>query len=225
MTRALFTTCGRNILPAPKRSPTTFMPSISGPSMTSQRTVRTSMRASSVSATTKSSMPFTSACVKPLRDRQACAIRDPAPRAAWPAVTLEARRDASMQPVRSRRHGDSAPRLRHASRSSGSDVVVDRQLAGVDDAHVHAVVDGVVQEHRVHRLAHRIVAAERERHVARRRRSPWMSGSFSLMSRRGVDEGLAVAVVLLHARGDGEDIRVEDDVLGREADLFSVSTL
>ena len=35
MTRALFTTCGRNILPAPKRSPTTFIPAISGPSMTS----------------------------------------------------------------------------------------------------------------------------------------------------------------------------------------------
>ena len=33
--RALFTTCGRNILPAPNRSPTIFMPSISGPSMTS----------------------------------------------------------------------------------------------------------------------------------------------------------------------------------------------
>ena len=34
MTRALLTTWGRNILPAPNRSPTTFMPAISGPSMT-----------------------------------------------------------------------------------------------------------------------------------------------------------------------------------------------
>src|ERR1022692_3451453 len=33
MTRALLTTWGKNILPAPKRSPTTFMPSMSGPSM------------------------------------------------------------------------------------------------------------------------------------------------------------------------------------------------
>ena len=37
ITRALLTTCGRNILPAPNRSPTTFMPSISGPSMTCKR--------------------------------------------------------------------------------------------------------------------------------------------------------------------------------------------
>ena len=34
MTRADLTTCGRNILPAPKRSPTTDMPAIRGPSMT-----------------------------------------------------------------------------------------------------------------------------------------------------------------------------------------------
>ena len=34
MTRALLTTCGRNILPEPNRSPTTFMPSMSGPSIT-----------------------------------------------------------------------------------------------------------------------------------------------------------------------------------------------
>ena len=33
-TRADLTTCGRNILPAPNRSPTTFMLSISGPSIT-----------------------------------------------------------------------------------------------------------------------------------------------------------------------------------------------
>ena len=35
ITRADLTTCGRNILPEPNRSPTTFMPSISGPSITS----------------------------------------------------------------------------------------------------------------------------------------------------------------------------------------------
>ncbi len=36
---------------------------------------------------------------------------------------------------------------------------------------------------------------------------------------RGVDEVDGVVVVLLHAGGDGEDVRVEDDVLGRKADL------
>ena len=31
---------------------------------------------------------------------------------------------------------------------------------------------------------------------------------------------MRVVVVLLDAGGDGEDVRVEDDVLGREADLL-----
>ena len=47
----------------------------------------------------------------------------------------------------------------------GRDVVIDRQLAGVDDAHVHAGGDGVKQEHRVDRPAHGLIAAETERHV------------------------------------------------------------
>ena len=50
MTRALLTTWGRNILPAPNRSPTTFIPAISGPSMTSSGRAAGS-RASSVSST------------------------------------------------------------------------------------------------------------------------------------------------------------------------------
>ena len=37
---------------------------------------------------------------------------------------------------------------------------------------------------------------------------------------RRLDEIDAVVVVLLDAGGDGEDVRVEDDVLGREADLL-----
>ena len=45
------------------------------------------------------------------------------------------------------------------------DVVIDDHLPGIDDAHIHAGLDGVIQEHRMHRLAHRLVAAERERQV------------------------------------------------------------
>ena len=46
------------------------------------------------------------------------------------------------------------------------DLFVDGDLAGVDDAHVEAGLDGVVQKGRVHRLADRLVAAEGERDVA-----------------------------------------------------------
>ena len=47
----------------------------------------------------------------------------------------------------------------------GLDLLVDLEHAGVDDAHVHAGLDGVVEERGVHRLADVVVAAEAERDV------------------------------------------------------------
>ena len=67
MTRADLTTCGKNILPWPNKSPTTFMPSINGPSMTCMgRPPASAMaaRASSVSSTMNSVMPCTMAWLK-----------------------------------------------------------------------------------------------------------------------------------------------------------------
>ena len=58
ITRADLTTCGRNILPAPKRSPTRFIPSIRDPSMTS-RGLSEARRASSTSSKTYVSTPLT----------------------------------------------------------------------------------------------------------------------------------------------------------------------
>ena len=60
ITRALLTTWGRNILPSPKRSPTTRMPSMRGPSITA-RAEGIPRRASSASRSTWSMMPFTTA--------------------------------------------------------------------------------------------------------------------------------------------------------------------
>ena len=48
----------------------------------------------------------------------------------------------------------------------------------------------------------------------------WTCGSCGADLPRRLDEGDAVAVVLLDAGGDGEDVGIEDDVLGREARLL-----
>ena len=48
----------------------------------------------------------------------------------------------------------------HPLEQCGRDVRVQRQCAGIHDPHVHPSGDGVVQEHAVDGLAHRIVAAE-----------------------------------------------------------------
>lgn len=43
---------------------------------------------------------------------------------------------------------------------------------------------------------------------------------FSLDPPRGLDEGAAVIIVFLDAGRNGEDVGIEDDVLGRKTDLF-----
>ncbi|MNU89870.1 hypothetical protein D3C71_797220 [compost metagenome] len=97
--------------------------------------------------------------------------------------------------------------------------VVDRHGAGVDDTHVHARGDRVVQEHRVDRLAHGLVATERERYV--RYAAGYMAVRQRLLDDAGgFDEVDRVVVMLFNAGGDGEDVRVEDDVLRREADVI-----
>ena len=97
------------------------------------------------------------------------------------------------------------------------DLVVDRQDASVDDGHVEARCDRVVQEDRVDRLAHAVVAAERERHV-RHAAGGSRSGELHLQPLDGLNERDGVGVVFFHTRGDREDVCVEDDVLRLEAD-------
>ena len=98
------------------------------------------------------------------------------------------------------------------------DLLVDGELARVDDPHVRPGPDRVVQEGRMHRLAHGLVAAERERDVAHaaadlRQRKPGLDDAGRL------DEVDRIASVLFDAGGHGQDVRVEDDVLRREPDL------
>ncbi len=99
------------------------------------------------------------------------------------------------------------------------DLFVDVQLPGVDDPHVQPGADRVIEERRVHRPAHRVVAAEGERDVAHAA-GDLHAGEELLDLPRGLDEVHRVAVVLLDARADGEDVRIEDDVLRRHADLL-----
>ena len=99
------------------------------------------------------------------------------------------------------------------------DRIVNGELAGIDDAHVHARLDGMVEEDGVHRLAHRLVATEGEGQVG------YAAGNMDVRQRRGdlarrLDEIDAVIVMLLDTGGDREDVGIEDDILGREARDF-----
>ena len=76
--------------------------------------------------------------------------------------------------------------------------------------------DRVVEERRVHGPADGLVAAEGERQVRDAAAGPRARAAF-LDQRERVDERLGVAVVLGDAGGDGQHVRVEDDVFRREA--------
>src|SRR5690606_16489886 len=204
MTRADFTTCGRNIFPAPNRSPTTPMPSMSGPSMTSSGrppAAAISWRSSSVSSTTWSSMPLTSACVISSRtgsERHCSTVASAAaPLSAYsPAIS-------SSRSAASGRRPSTASSMR----------------SRVDAPHVHAGADRVEEEDGVDRLAHRVVAAEGERDV-RDAAADERTRQVLLDPAGGLDEVEPVPGVLLDAGRDREHVGVEDDVLGREPDLL-----
>ena len=92
------------------------------------------------------------------------------------------------------------------------DVLVDRELAGVDDPHVHSGADRVEQERRVKGLAHPIVAAKGKREVADAA-ADLGAGELLLDQPRCFDEIDPEAVVALESGRDREDVGIEDDVV------------
>ena len=99
------------------------------------------------------------------------------------------------------------------------DVLVNRQLPCIDDSHGQTRTNRVVQEYGMHRFAHRLVAAKRERHVADaaahvHRRQPLLDCSGRL------DEIQAVSIVFLDARGDRKNVRIENDVFRGEVQFL-----
>ena len=65
------------------------------------------------------------------------------------------------------------------------EIIDDRQGASVDDAHVHAGTNRVIQEYGVNRLTHGFVAAERKRHVG------YAAGDMAMRQRRADDSRVA----------------------------------
>ena len=106
----------------------------------------------------------------------------------------------------------------------GFQLVVHTDHAGVDNAHVHACLNGVVQEHGVDGFAHGLVAAEAERHVRHTTRHLG-ARQVLLDPAGGLNEVDRVVVVFFNAGGNGEDIGVEDDVFGREAHIVDQDSI
>ena len=202
-------------MPAPNRSPTTLMPSISGPSITSSGRPSFDARFFGVGLDVG---------VDALHQRVRKALLDGA---VAPLFGLLLARRAGARGLQRFAELDQAlggvgaaveQHVLDQLLQLGLDLLVHLEHAGIDDAHVHARRDGVIEKRRVHRLADLVVAAEAERDV-RDAAAHLRVRQVRLDPARGVDEVDRVVVVLLHAGGDGEDVGIEDDVFGREADL------
>ena len=210
MTRALFTTCGKNIFPAPNKSPTTLMPAMSGPSITSSGRLLF-CRASSVSASMKSTIPFTSACER-RSSTGACRHASFSIGVFSLALTLSAKSTSRSVASSRRLSSTSSTRVLQFR----LDLFVNGELTGVDDRHVESGLDGVKQKRRVHRFAHGVVAAKRKRNVAEAAAGA-RAGQIRLDPAHRFDEIDRVIAMLFETGRDGEDVRIENDVVRRNA--------
>ena len=98
-------------------------------------------------------------------------------------------------------------------------VFVNCKLAGVYDAHIHTRANSVIQESRVNRLAHNIVATKGERYVANAAAHQRVRQRGFDLARR-LDEIEAVVGVFFDARRDRKNIWIENDVGRVDANFF-----
>ena len=99
----------------------------------------------------------------------------------------------------------------------GRHIVVRQDAAGIHNCHIHAARNGMVEKHRVHGLAHIVVASERKRQVAHTAAN-LCSRQILLNPLHCKQEVKSIAFMLLDACGNGEYIRVENNVLRVEID-------
>ena len=101
---------------------------------------------------------------------------------------------------------------------------IDLQLSGIDDSHIEAGVDGVVQEGGVHGLSHHVVPSKGKRHIAESA-GGLDAGTLLFDPPHRLDKGDTVIGVLFHAGAHGQDVGVKDDVFGGKPDRLSKQTI
>ena len=95
------------------------------------------------------------------------------------------------------------------------DLLVHFEHPGIDDAHVEPGLNGVEEEGTVHRLPNMVVAPETKADVGDAA-ADLGEGQVGLNPSSRLDEVDGVVVVDLDPGGDGEDVRIENNVLRRE---------
>ena len=92
-------------------------------------------------------------------------------------------------------------------------------MTGVDDAHIEAALDGVVEKGGVDGFAHVVIAAKRKGDIADAA-ADQRAGADFFDAADSLDKVERVGGVFLHAGGDGEDIGVEDNIVRGDTDFL-----
>ena len=106
----------------------------------------------------------------------------------------------------------------HAFEQLFWDFFIDFYHTGIDDAHIHARLYGVVEKSGVHRFPDDVVAAVGERDIADAP-GDFCAGAKLFDLPGGFDEVQGIIVVFFDTGCHGEDIGVKDDIFRWEADL------
>ena len=99
-------------------------------------------------------------------------------------------------------------------------LLVHLEHPGIHNAHVHTRRYGVIKKRGMNCLTDYIVPSKTERHIGNASAHLGMR-QVGLDPTRGVDVVHCIVVVLFHPGGNGEDVRIEDNVFGWETDLVN----
>ena len=96
---------------------------------------------------------------------------------------------------------------------------VDSKLAGINNAHVHPGLDGVIQKHRVNCFADNIIATKREGHIAYTTANEHTRQRFFNLP-CCFDEITSIIIVFFDAGGHRKNIRIENNIGGIEVQFL-----
>ena len=98
-------------------------------------------------------------------------------------------------------------------------LIINNQRAGVYDTHIHTGLNSVIQEHTVHRLTHRLISTERERHITYTT-AYFCQRHLLLYYPCSFYEVYSVIIMFFYTGSYREDVQIEDDILRRETYLL-----
>src|SRR5690606_8672033 len=97
--------------------------------------------------------------------------------------------------------------------------IIYHQLSCIYNAHVHAGLNGMIQEHRMHSFTNRIITSEGERQITYT--TTYSYQRHQLFNTSGsIDKVYRITIMLLQSCSNGKNVRIEYDILRFKSYFF-----